>query len=138
TEVPLLPGRHVFRVTGECCLDLEREVMVSREAQPLVLPLPLDYRDARLFVRVSQAPAEANVAIKGPEGRLFLQGGRVNQILQVPVGRERFPRATVMVTAPGHRTYTRAVRLTSGGDTLRLVAELEPDAGRSDGPNATP
>ena len=126
TQVELEPGQHVFRVSGSCCQTLERAVTVGREAEPMELSLPLIYTDARLLVRVPNAPADARVAVKTGSGRVLVDQGLVNQILRVPVGRERAPRATVTVTAAGHRAYTRAVRLTSGGDTYRLVAELEP------------
>jgi hypothetical protein len=126
--VELSPGRHRFVVRSNepCCRDAEFVHVVPSGTGEYVLQRTLDNNDAVLIVRCDADLAEVVIdGVGHPANRPIF--------LDVPPGDERAVMVSYRVTAPGHRAYTREMRL-AAGQTYTDDVHLEPAASEGEGP----
>jgi serine/threonine-protein kinase len=117
----LAPGAHSFRIESDCCFTRQLEVGANEQGE---LPIRLDWRPATLTIRTT--PPTADIVIEGLS-TVFSPG----QPIQVPIGTDATSsrrRIVVRVSAPQHRTSTRAVTVRAA-EIQTLDFALEPLTG---------
>ncbi len=121
-------GTHRVEVFGaeECCEPLVHTFQVVPGEGDQVVALRLQFRDARLYVRLTN-PLSGSVSVEGGST------GATRSLIRVPMTTFLATRRFT-VTAPGHQAYTGTVRLVAGRDqeeevTLREAVALVPSEG---------